>query len=233
MSQRILNAPEGFRAIDLGELQLRYRSETGDAGAATYTDTVTRAVSASGEVYRIELAEDTGKRTVALMQAGTLAPVRTEIIGADGHREVLLEYANGEALVDLPRRGVKRPVKAGAGYYDCSTLFHLFRAFPFGDGIEIRFNLVMDGRGGSPIGAFGMYVREIGREEIRTPAGAFASHKLEMGVASMPSLFAGKYKYFFWHTQEKPHYLVQYVDKFPGGRVELIAVCEPGRSYRV
>ncbi|MGE5599104.1 MAG: hypothetical protein ACM3XS_06965 [Bacteroidota bacterium] len=232
MSLTIVDAPDGFRAMDLGEMRLRYRSETAGAGPVIHTDTVGRVASASGEVYRIELAEDTGKRTVAMMRAGTLAPVRTEIIGADGHREVLLEYANGEALVDLPRRGVKRPVKAGTGYYDCSTLFHLFRAFPFGDGIEIRFNLVMDGRGGGPIGAFGMYVREIGREEIRTPAGAFACCKLEMGVASMPSLFAGKYKYFFWHTQEEPHYLVQYVDKFPGGRVELIAVCEPERSHR-
>ena len=223
MGHKIVTAPDGFRAGDLGEMRLRYESETGEAGAVSYTDTVSRAASAGGAAYRIELAEDTGRRTVALVDARTLAPLRTEITGTDGEREVLIEYVDGEALVDLPRRGVRRPVRAGTGYYDCSTLFHLFRAFPFGSGVEIRFNLVMDGRGGSPIGAFAMYVRETGREEIRTPAGLFACFELEMGVASLPSVFAGKYKYSFWHAEREPHFLVKYSDKLSGGRVELIA----------
>lgn len=116
---------------------------------------------------------------------------------------------------------MRRPVKAGAGSYDCGTLFHLFRAFPFGDGIEIRFNLVMDGRGGGPIGAFAMYVREIGREEMRTPAGAFEACKLEMGVPGAAGLFAAKYKYCFWYSVDKPHYFLKYYEKSTGGLTEL------------
>ncbi len=82
--------------------------------------------------------------------------------------------------------------------------------------------MVTDGQNG-PIGCFKMYVQEIAREKIDVPAGVFDCYRLEMGVSGFAGLFAGKFKYHYWHSVEEPHVLVKYEE--PKGRLdELVAI---------
>lgn len=213
-----------FREIDPGGLRLTYRSRvSGDSAWVTYQDTMIRTRENGVDQYRIELAEDTGKKTVALVQARDWRPVLTQTFDQTGQRVARIEYKDGSAHFDMPSQKLDRSIKLDGDYYDNSTLYHFLRAFPFGTNKRINFNLVMDGRGGSMVGPIGIYVQEIGRERIQVPAGAFDSFKLEMGVSGPVGLFAGKYKYYFWYTASEQHYLVKYQDKAGSGVTELMA----------
>jgi hypothetical protein len=67
-------------------------------------------------------------------------------------------------------------------YYDINPLFYLFRVFPFGKGEIVEFNLVMDGRNGSPVGIFKMQAQELGREAVIVSGKTCDCFKLGMGV---------------------------------------------------
>lgn len=217
--------PAGERQAGIGETALVYRTkEKAGADFTTYTDVVTRGQWRGIEVYRIEM----GRQTV-ILQASDLKPLLAEETGADGSLVKRIECDDEGVFFDIPARRLKKRIRVEGEYCLVDALFHYLRAFPFGSGREIVLDLLMDGRRGSTVGKFRLYVKEIGREEVRVPAGVFDCYQLEMGVPGLAGLFAGKYKYYFWHTVEWPHYLVKYYDKPTGGLTELVEA-PPARS---
>ncbi|HHW15726.1 MAG TPA: DUF3108 domain-containing protein [Firmicutes bacterium] len=226
----LLTLAEGVHAGPFGEVQLIgepliYRSRlSASEPFIVYTDTVT--LVERGSLYRVELAEETGRKTVALVQAKDWRPLQVQVFDPAGQRIDQIQY-NGDAVIfDLSSRNLSKTIKLGGDYYDCNTLYHFLRAFPFGKGRKVTFNLVMDGRGGSKAGPIAMYVQERGRTTVKVEAGTFEAYELEMGVSGLLGLFAGKYRYYFWYTAEAPHYLLKYRDKEGGAVTELI---RPGK----
>ena len=211
-------AAVGFRPIDLSEPSLTYRSKDSAVGAfSTYTESVTGMTVGGQDVFQIRSGA-----VLTLIEAESYRPIRVEHLDDTGERVGLVEYRSGSAVFDFPGQKLKKTLKLGGIYYDCNTIYQLFRAFPYGEGREIVFTIVMDGRYGSPVGPRRMYIKDIGREKIEVPAGSFVSHKLEMGVAGVAGIFAGKYKYHFWYTADERHYLLKYYDKATGATTELV-----------
>jgi hypothetical protein len=145
------------------------------------------------------------------------------VLDRDERQIAAVEYQNDTATFDIPSRKLYKTIKLKGDYYDLSMLNYLFQAYPFGRKERIQFNVVMDGRGGSPVGSFAMYVVETGQERVKVPAGDYDCYKLEMGIAGMIGVFAAKYKYYFWYTVNGPHILVKYEDE-QGRLSELIEI---------
>ncbi|MGE5576730.1 MAG: hypothetical protein ACM3TT_05975 [Syntrophothermus sp.] len=175
------------------------------------------------DLFQIEIVEETGKKVVALVRSDDWQPLLIRYLDKDGRQAAQIEYKNNLATFDIPAQKLHKTVKLNGYYYDNSTLYHILRAFPFGEKKKVYFNLVMDGRDGSPAGPIGMYVREIGKEKLKVPAGVFDAYKLEMGVAGAIGFFAQKYRYYFWYTTGEPHYLLRYQDREGSAVTELVA----------
>lgn len=223
----------------LAELRLTYSSRPSAAdGFTTYVDSVTRTKLNETDTYRIETTEETGKKTVALVRAGDLQPLLIQEFDKAGQRTAQIEYKNNSASFDIPHRKLHKTIRLEGNYYDINTLLHVLRTFPFGEEETIDFDLVTDGRRGSngrpgPVGAISMYVHEIGREKIEVRSGTYDSYKLEMGPAGPLALLAGKNKYYFWFTAEKPHYLLKYQDRDGGAVTEFVAKEKPNRPNKI
>ncbi|MDI6871714.1 MAG: hypothetical protein QME79_10240 [Bacillota bacterium] len=121
------------------------------------------------------------------------AELRLVYQGCPSAGQKLVRYV--DTMVRFPDRQLDRSVRLDGEAFDCNTLNHLLRAFPFAR-----------------------------RERIEVPAGTFDSYRLEMGVAGLIGLFAERYKYYFWYTAAEPHYLLQYQDRDGGAVTELLEV---------
>lgn len=171
--------------------------------------------------YQFEESDKSGGRTVIRVRADDWRPLM--IVGCDvaGNQNFRIDYQEQTVRFEIPDRKLHKSVKLKGDYYDFHSTAYLFRAYPFGSGRKIGFNLVMDGRGGSPVGGFGMVVQEVGRETVQVPAGSFDCYKLEMGLGGMAGSFAAGFKFYFWYTADEPHFLVKYQDK-QGNLSELV-----------
>lgn len=165
-------------------------------------------------IYRIvEEATAKGEKTIIQVRAEDWRPIAIQVLDRYEKQIAAIEYLNDSVSFNIPARKLNKTLKLKGDYYDINMLSYLFQAYPFGQKKKIQFNLVMDGRGGSPVGSFAMYVTEIGREKVQVPAGNYDCYKLEMGIAGMAGAFAAKYKYDFWYTTDKPHILVKFEDQ--------------------
>lgn len=217
--------PKPFGPIPIETAWLVYRSQSGRAMKPTISRTKTGLETKDNrKFYRIvEENNNNGEQTVILAGAEDWRPVMIRVLDRDKRQIAAVEYQNDTATFNIPSRKLQKTIKLKGNYYDLSMLNYLFQAYPFGRKERIQFNAVMDGRGGSPVGSFPMYVVEMGRERINVPAGNYDCYKLEMGIAGMAGVFAAKYKFYFWYTVNEPHILVKYEDE-QGRLSELIEI---------
>lgn len=215
--------PKPFGPIPIETAWLVYRSQSGGAMEPTISRSKTGLETRGNrKFYRIvEENNNNGEQTVILAGAEDWRPVMIRVLDRDKRQIAAVEYQNDTATFNIPSRKLQKTIKLKGDYYDLSMLNYLFQAYPFGRKERIQFNVVMDGRGGSPVGSFAMYVVEMGREQVKVPAGNYDCYKLEMGITGMAGVFAAKYKYYFWYTVNEPHILVKYEDE-QGRLSELI-----------
>lgn len=203
-------------------LRLAYRSISQEKGKpdVKYIDEIETTTLDGQDFFRIKVSRGKDDEMTALVQPDWHPIwVETREKGA-----VPLKIVYGEGLATFERFGKSaKHVKIHGDSYDSNTLFHFLRGYPFGTTKKVTFNMVMDGKGGSPLGAFKMSVQAVDREELQTPAGTFGCYKLEMGVAGIASAFASKFKSHFWFTAQAPHFLVRYEDN-AGRLTELIEI---------
>jgi AcrR family transcriptional regulator len=206
--------PGKFRAIKPEPVYLVYQTKTSDAvnpvgsRVRIYEDR-----KDAESIYRIEEVNENDEKTVILVRAKDWRPISIRIFDKDAKQVSAIEYQNDTVTFDIPARHLKKTQKLKGEYYDLRMISYLFQAFPFGQGEKIPFNLVTDGRGGSPVGSYAMYAQEIGREQIEVPAGNFDCYKLELGIGGTVGTFAAKYKFYFWYTVDVPHRLVRFEDR--------------------
>lgn len=215
--------PLPFGPIPIETAWLVYRSQSGSTMEPTISRTKTGLETKDNrKVYRIvEENNNNGEQTIILAGAEDWRPIMIRVLDRDKRQIAAVEYQNDTATFNIPSRKLQKTIKLKGDYYDLSMLNYLFQAYPFGRKERIQFNVVMDGRGGSPVGSFAMYVVEMGRGQVKVPAGNYDCYKLEMGIAGMAGVFAAKYKYYFWYTVNEPHILVKYEDE-QGRLSELI-----------
>ena len=145
-----------------------------------------------------------------------ISRTKTKLETKDNQKVYRIFEKNNTATFNIPSRNLHKTIKVKEKYYDISMLNYLFQVYPFGHEKRIQFNLVMDGRRGSPVGSFAMYVMETWQENIKVPFGSYDCYRLEMGITGMASIFSSKYKYYFWYTVNTPHILVKFKDKQSG-----------------
>jgi Transcriptional regulator len=207
-----------FGPIQFGREWLVYQSQANPAAKPDILRTqIVANKLADTAIYQIvERTAAKGEETVIQVRSQDWQPVSIRIFDKGGQQTYAIDYQDGMATFDIPARKLHKTLKLKDVYYDIHTISYLFQAYPFEHQAKIQFNLVMDGRGGSPVGAFAMVVMETGREEVRVPAGNFDCYRLEMGIAGMAGVFAAKYKYNFWYSAAMPHILVKYQDQQGG-----------------
>lgn len=221
MSRQIKSRP--FGPIQFEPAWLVYRSQAGGGGEPVISRSKTELeTKANRKIYRIVEENSTkGEKTIIEVSTEDWRPVTIKVLDRDGLQITAVEYQNDTAIFNNPSRKLHKTIKLKGDYYDISMLNYLFQAYPFGRKDRVQFNMVMDGRGGSPVGSVAMYVVETARETVSVPAGAYDCYKLEMGIAGMAGVFAAKYKYHFWYTVDTPHILVKFEDR-QGQLSELI-----------
>lgn len=216
-----------FGAIQLTSAPLFYRTQE-KPGAAFNHYRVNPIVQTSENgvaVYKIEQIDESSKIVLrATVRARDWQPLLVRYYDGEGQLDGQIGYENNMAVIHIPSRKISQSLKLGQDYFDCNLLFFFLRGYPFGDKIRIVFHMVMDGQYGRPIGIYPMYVKEVGREEIKVPAGAFDSYKLEMGVGGAAGIFARKYKYYLWYTATEPRFLLKYMQADGNDLNELVAV---------
>lgn len=210
-----------FHPAVVDPMMLNYRSIAGEAGFPG------REYQTSMESMDLDGQDLVMIRTVGL-DGEVIAhvrpdwrPIRIESRDRDG--KLIMRITYGDDMVTFEPSG-KEPkrFKVRGSFFDSNTLFHFLRGYPFGTGRKISFDLVMDGKGGSPLGSYKMSVEETGREVTDTTAGTFDCYRLEMGVSGIAAVFAAKYRSVFWYTANEPHVLVRYQDTM-GRMTELVS----------
>lgn len=210
-----------FGPIRLTEHPLTYRMRTGPDSRWTLLHSAISQINEDGvELNRIEETDESNGKMLAMVRADDWKPVRVETFSLQGEPIVRLEYAGEEVFIEKHGPKGKKALKIRDKSYDMNTLNFVFRAFPFDQKEQVDFDVVMDGRYGTPVGVFSMVLRAKGRERIQTPAGSFECYRLELGVGGAMAIFAAKYKYDFWYTVDEPRFLVKYEDR-EGNLVEL------------
>lgn len=213
-----------FGPVPLKRAWLFYRSQEAGLEPVIIRSKTEEVMRDRRKIYRI-VEENTasGEKTIIEVQAGDWLPISIRVLDQDERQIASVEYQNNTVTYNIPSRRLHRTIKVKGEYYDINMLSYLFQAFPFGHKKRIHFNLVTDGRRGSPVGSFPMYVMETGQEKIEVPEGSYDCYCLEMGIAGMTGIFASKYRYFFWYTVSSPHILVKFQDT-PGGLSELVKI---------
>lgn len=180
------------------------------------------------DIYQVEIFDGNGQRSMLGLAKTDWQPILIEFYDPDGGLTMKKEYHGETAHIYYPAKDEVKKAKFGPEYYDIDLLSYVLRGFTFGNGDKVKFKLAMDGRGGSPIGAFEMNLQEKKREEITVAAGAFDCYQLEMSVGGVAGLFAGKQKFNFWYAADEPHFMVKFEGQ-EGNMTELVAIEREGR----
>ena len=212
-----------FGLIQVDPAWLIYRSRVKGAEEAEIIRTLISLETKDNQSrYRIVEENDTkDEKTVITARAEDWRPISVQVLDKEEKQIATVEYQNDTATFLIPERKLSKTIKLKGDYFDINMLSNLFQAYPFGQQDRIQFYLVMDGRGGSPVGSFAMYVKEIGRETLSVPAGEYDCYQLEMGISGMVGAFAAKHKYYFWYRAQAPYILVKYADQ-QGRTSELV-----------
>lgn len=211
--------------IKLSDLGLVYRTRASANAEFTFfrERPIVKVLRDGVDLYQVEILDGDGQRSMLGFAKTGWQPVLIEFYDSSGRLTMKKEYQGETAHIYDPAMDEVKKAKFGREYYDIDLLSYVLRGFPFGNGEKIKFKLAMDGRGGSPLGAFEMHIQEKKREEITVAGGAFDCYQLEMSVGGVAALFAGKYKYYFWYAADEPHFMVKYEGQ-DGNMTELVAI---------
>lgn len=207
-----------FKTVLPNRTALRYRTISPEADPMQYEVKIESEKFEGQEAVRIGTFSE-HQRLIAYVRPDW-RPMLVETCHHNGELINRIKYGDDRALFENSKNEQKK-IKVSGEFFDSNTIFQFLAGYPFKTSKKIAFDLVIDGKGGSPLGSFKMSVQEIGREEVQTEAGVFDCYKLEMGVAGLATVFASKYKSYFWYSVDIPHFLVRYEDSM--GRItELI-----------
>jgi len=180
-----------------------------------------------GSTYAIKTIEEDGSTSKMVLEKWTLRPLSYKQTDRSGKTiQFTKYYKNNKMYLAIPESDISKMVSIPDNAYDMHSLYYVFRRFPF-DKDEININLVMHDPGN--IRNTKMYVKNLGIEEVKALSGTFKCYKLEMGCANPIERVFWPHQYYFWFTQEAPHYFV----KFEGRDTDLSVVTNELMSYKV
>src|SRR5690554_3909722 len=198
-----------FSPVDFTQQHFIYKTK-GPEGNEILDCKVKEVVVDNLSVYIINEESKNGKRTVMKIRKDNWKPLLIERFNNSGKPEIKIEYQDSKARI--MQNDKRKKIQLYENSYDVNTLFYLFAGYPFTRKKKVNFKLVMDGRGGGPLGVFPMYVEEEEQEVIKVPAGTCDCFKLKMGIAGAAGFFARKYRFYFWYAVECPGVLIKYED---------------------
>lgn len=120
------------------------------------------------------------------------------------------------------------------GMCDAKELVTYLRGFPFRPGGELEFTVLSEKQV-----VYSLYATYEGVEEVDTPAGSFACHKIrlvpDLGILTFLGRMFAPYIYM-WFTVEEPHFWVKYSgiegDRYPLIDLDLLEFRSSGKTSK-
>ena len=187
---------------------------------------VTNTYYRSGRNFVVKISEENGDTTKIILDKNFI-PSSYKKTNKSGSILEYAGYSKGKFNIKIPSRNINKEVKLPSTYYDSSTLFYVFRKFPFGKKDSLTINLVYHEPGN--IRVVKMAVKSKGMETVKIGAGKFTCYKLELGTVNPAEVAIWPYKYYFWFTTDANHHFV----KFQGREKDASMIFSELTAYKI